>query len=76
MRLLIYQQGVRGRVVRVDLESLAPHRYGFESHQRLLILSCDEAFQLAYIPERLRSSSTCKAGRLIACTVLERRKTQ
>ena len=35
-----------GRVV--DLESLAPHRCGFESHQELSILSCEEAIQLAF----------------------------
>ena len=40
---------VRGRMVRaVDLESLAPHRCGFESRQEVWILSCDEAIQLAY----------------------------
>ena len=30
------------------LESLATHRCGFESCQRLWILSCEEAMQLAY----------------------------
>ena len=32
----------------VDLESLALHHCGFESHQVLGILSCDEAIQLSY----------------------------
>ena len=36
-------------MVRVaDLESLAPHRCGFEFCQGLWILSCEEAIQLAY----------------------------
>jgi hypothetical protein len=32
----------------VDFKPLAPHRYGFESRQGLLILSCEEAIQVAY----------------------------
>ena len=32
----------------VDLQSLAPHHCGFESHQGLWILSYAEAIQLAY----------------------------
>ena len=32
----------------VDIESLDPHHYGFESHQGLLILSCEEVIQVAY----------------------------
>jgi hypothetical protein len=32
----------------VDFKSLAPHRCGFESRQGLWILSCEEAFQLAF----------------------------
>ena len=44
-----YCGGIRGWVDRVlDLKSLAPHCCGFESHQRLLILSFDEAIQLVY----------------------------
>ena len=40
---------IHGWVVRViDLELLAPHWFGFESHQGLLILSCDKSIQLAY----------------------------
>ena len=41
--------GFCGKVVRVvDLESLAPCCWGLESRQSLLILSCEEAIQLAY----------------------------
>ena len=32
----------------IDLESLAPDHCGFECHQRLWILSCKKAIQLAY----------------------------
>jgi hypothetical protein len=32
----------------VDFKPLAPHGFGFESRQRLWILSCEEAIQLAY----------------------------
>ena len=32
----------------VDIESLAPHHYWFESNQGLWTLSCKEAIQLAY----------------------------
>ena len=38
--------GVHGRVA--DLESLTSQGCEFESHQGLWILSCEEAFQLAY----------------------------
>ena len=71
-------RGVRDRVVTVvDLESLAPHRCGFETLQGFWNLSCKEAIQLAYgtsvvllrrplVPEimhHLRFSSTSKAGK-------------
>jgi hypothetical protein len=32
----------------VNFKPLAPHRCGFKSPQGLLIISCDEAIQLAY----------------------------
>jgi hypothetical protein len=32
----------------IDFKPLAPHRCGFESRQGLLVLSCEEAIQLAY----------------------------
>jgi hypothetical protein len=32
----------------VDFKTLAPHHCGFESRQRLWILSCEEAIELAY----------------------------
>ena len=37
-----------GVVTITDLESLALYHFGFESSQRLWILSCEEAIQLAY----------------------------
>ena len=41
--------GICGRVVRVvDLESFAPYRFGFESHQVLWIRTCEETIQLAH----------------------------
>ena len=41
--------GVCWWVVRVvDIESFAPHWFGFKSHQGLRILSCEEAIQLTY----------------------------
>jgi hypothetical protein len=62
----------------IDFKPLAPHCLGLESRQRLLILSCEEAIQLAYgtsviLPRcplmseiiqegHMRSSSTIKAG--------------
>ena len=40
-------RGVLDQVVRViDLESLAPHHYGFKSHSGTWILSCEEGIQL------------------------------
>jgi hypothetical protein len=42
-------QGVRGQVVKVvEFKLLAAHRCGFVSRQRLWILSCEKAIQLAY----------------------------
>ena len=42
-------RGVYGRAVSVIvLESLSPHRFGFESHQGHWIISCEETIQLAY----------------------------
>jgi hypothetical protein len=46
---LLILRGVRGRAVKVvDFKPLAPYCCGFESRQGLLILSCEEAIQLAY----------------------------
>jgi hypothetical protein len=40
---------VMAKVVKVvDFKPLAPHHCVFESHKGLWILSCEEAFQLAY----------------------------